>query len=144
MKSTRIMKNKFITTIIIILILLIAFFVYKKSSMQSISQKTTFTQGEEQLREQYGTTYFIEARELFGEPIREEMIGSQNMGEFHVELYNIYPQKRFEEQGLQLKEATWEFGSNHLVTVWYEFLNSTWQATWKPVHMIVYEKGTEF
>lgn len=138
------MKNKFITIFIVIFILLIASFVYRKSSMQPTLQKTTFTQDEEQLREQYRTTYFTEAQELFGEPISEEMIGSENMGEFHVELYNIYPQEAFEKQGLQLKEATWEFDSNHLVTVWYEFLDSTWQATWKPVHMMIYEKGTEF
>jgi|GEM_PF-3087889 len=138
------MKNKLITIFIIILILLIAFFVYQKSSMQPISQKITFTQGEEQLREQYRTTYFTEAQELFGEPIEEGTISSENMGEFHVELYNIYSQEAFEKQGLQLKEATWEFDSNHFVTVWYEFLDSTWQATWKPVYMMIYEKGTEF
>jgi len=63
-----------------------------------------------------------------GEPSWESRFTMDDpLGEFQIELYNVYPPNSPKNSSIQIRECTWQY-PRHRLTVWFHKPRSTWIA----------------
>ncbi len=82
-----------------------------------------------------------EALQSFAAPMSEtEFQMDGGLSEFRIELYNLISAEVYNHQVFKVREVTWQFDPDNLVTVWYA-LDS---GEWRYLHHLVWDEGAEF
>lgn len=82
-----------------------------------------------------------EALEQYPDPVTdEEFQMNSGLGEFRVELYNFISREVYEKKEVMIREVTWKYKAEKLVTLWY-----TGHADeWSYLHHSIWDQGSEF
>ncbi len=64
-------------------------------------------------------------KELGKTDMCESFLMEEAIGEFRVELHNIYPLNNPENRTVRISELSWQDG-DYMITLWFHNVNDTW------------------
>ncbi|MFD0862841.1 hypothetical protein ACFQ1M_11565 [Sungkyunkwania multivorans] len=87
------------------------------------------------------TINYSESVTKYGKPKNtEDFLIDEALPESRIELYNIYTKDQYTRRNINIREAIWSLDSLQNITVWYEKDSEIY----RPVHLLKWEKGSEF
>lgn len=135
-------KKLFFISLVIILV----YCCFKPSNASSMSgafafQKTPFLQEQGKDFSKIDSLSLYEAINTYGMPANEATFTliDKELNEFRIELKNFIINQRVLPK-TKIKEVTWKFTTDSLITVWYDHNKTNWDY----IHAIKYPKSDEF